>query len=105
MIISKPWLATKLDVWFPRYHDQWEGERVALLHKDKVDHATLNIIVEFTKAKHLKGQRFAISRAYAQTHAVGTNGSAPMYIIPMSHFEDWVSGSEVIEEVKSLGWL
>ena len=95
-----------MQVWTPRYHDKSDGggEYVALLHKNKVDFATPYIIIEFTKAKHLQGQRFAISKQYAQQHEIGTNGKAPMYLIPMSHFEDWISGSEVVDEIKNLDW-
>lgn len=107
MIINKPHLVTKLQVWAPRYNDKYKneyGEYVALLHKNKVDFATECIIVEFPKSKHLEGQRFAINKIKAQSHKVGTNGAAPMYEIPMSHFESWQSGKEVTEEIESLGW-
>ena len=95
MIIKQPHLCTKLQVWTPKYDNksltQDYGEPVALLHKGKVDHASAVILVEFPKAKHLQGQRFAIKKQDAQRHAIGTNGAAPMYEIPMSHFESWVS--------------
>lgn len=97
MIINKPHLVTHMDVWTPRYKDKYRdyGEYVALLHKKKVDFATGVIIVTFTKAKHLQGQRFCIKRSDAMQHEVGTNGSADMYIIPMSHFEQWETAQEI----------
>ena len=107
MIISRPHLCTVLPVWFPKYSTQYNdtyGEPVALLHKHKVDFATPVIIVEFTKAKHLQGQRFAITQKYAKEHKVGTNGSAPMYEIPMSHLENWDSADEVLNIIKEIGW-
>jgi hypothetical protein len=101
LIIAKPHLMTHLSVWTPKYNSksltQDYGEQVALLHKRKVDFASPVIIVEFPKAKHLQGQRFAIRKESAQKHAVGTNGAAPMYEIPLSHFESWESAQEVID--------
>lgn len=108
MIISKPHLCTKLEVWRPKYNNKSltkdYGELVALVHKKKVDFASPVIIVTFPKAKHLEGQRFAITKQNAQKHAVGTNGSAPMYEIPMSHFEPWETVDEVKNTIKKLGW-
>lgn len=101
MIIKDVHLTTKLEVWNPKFSEQYKdeySEPVVLLHKRKVDYASPKIIVEFTRSTALKGQRFAISRSYAQSHKIGTNGKAPMYEIPMSHFETWVSGSEVVEK-------
>ena len=103
VIINKPHLVTRLDIWQPKYSAEAEyGEPVALLHKQKVDFATPKIIVSFVRAKHLAGQRFAITKLDAQRHEVGTNGKSKMYIIPMSHFESWSSGSEILEVVDKL---
>ena len=104
MIINKPYMVTRLQVWNPRYHDKYEDsqETVALLHKNKVDRATGVIIIEFTKAKHLQGQRFAILKQRAQQCAVGTNGTAPMYVVPMSWFEGWETGEEVRQIAEGL---
>lgn len=104
MIIHKPHLCTKMEVWTPRYKDKHRdyGEYVALLHKNKVDFASPVILIEFTKAKHLAGQRFCITREQAQKHEVGTNGVAPMYIVPMSHFEQWETAQEVRDLAFSL---
>lgn len=101
MILDKLHLLTHLDVWQPKFNDksltQDYGEHVALLHKRKVDFATPTIIVTFSKSPHLKGQRFAIKKAYAQQHAIGTNRKAPMYEVPMSHFEDYITNQEIRE--------
>lgn len=104
MIINKPHLCTKIQVWTPRYKDKYRdyGEYVALVHKNKVDFASPVIIIEFTKAKHLMGQRFSIRKQDAQRHEIGTNGVAPMYIIPMSSFEPYETAAEVRDIAESL---
>jgi hypothetical protein len=98
MIIHKPHLCTKLVVWAPKYNNgsltQDYGEQVALLHRRKVDFASPVVLIEF-KAKHLQGQRFCIRKQDAQRHAIGTNGKAQMYEIPMSHFDSWSTAQEV----------
>lgn len=95
-MIVKPYTCTKIEVWYPKYSTKYsDGEYVALLHTRKVQYATPVIVVEFTKAKHLKGQRFAIKKVDAMKHEIGDNGSAPMYIIPLSHFEPWETPAEV----------
>ena len=104
--IKEPHLCTKMDIWQPKHNDksltQDYGERVALMHKTKVDFASPIIIVTFSKAKWLEGQRFAIRKQDVQRHAVGTNRKAPMYEVPMSHFEPWMSTAEVKEEALNL---
>lgn len=98
MIINKPHLLTKLEIWMPRYSDMYtDGERVALLACYKVDNASPIILVEFTKAKHLKGQRFCIERKKAQSFRVDNNGKIACYAVPMSAFEGWDTAQEVIE--------
>jgi hypothetical protein len=106
MIFNRPDLLTRLEVWWPRYNDQYTatGEKVALLHKEKVDKGTPWLIVEFTKAKHLYGQRFCIKRSEAQKCPVGSNGTAPMYIVPMSKLEGWDKVSEIKAVIQSFGW-
>lgn len=108
ILINKPHLCTKLEVWQPKYSAQYTDkyeEAVALLHKHKVDFGSPVIIVEFTKSKGLAGQRFAIRKQDAQQHEVGTNGKAPMYEIPMSHFQAWVKPEEINNIViNELGW-
>lgn len=95
MTIAKPYHMTHMLVWNPKYSAEKDyGEYVALLHKRKVDFASPVIIVEF-RAKHLQGQRFCIRKQDAMRHEQGSNGTAPMYIIPMSHFESWETPAEV----------
>ena len=106
MIINKPHLCTVTEVWQPKYNSQSltqeYDEPVALLHKRKVDFGSPILIIKFTKAKHLIGQRFAIRKQDAQRHAVGSNGRAPMYEVPLSSFEAWESGSEVANKAKEM---
>ena len=96
MIINQPGLTTKLEIWAPKYHTETGGYEV-WLHKRKVDFGTPQIIIEFTKAKHLAGQRFAIMKKQAMSYPVGTNGKAPMYRVPIDDLESWESAKEVAE--------
>lgn len=97
MIIHKPHLITRLDIWAPRYSDAYTetDERVALLARYKVDAASPVIIVNFTKAKHLQGQRYCIRKDKAQAYPVDSNGKIPCYAVPMSAFEPWQTAAEV----------
>lgn len=98
---------TKLEIWWPKYSAKYDleyGEKVALLHRQKVYNGSPVIIVEFTKAKDLAGQRFAIMRKDCLEHEIGTNGAEPnnMYIVPMSHLEPWETVAEIKELVNNL---
>ena len=96
MIFNKPYLLTKLDVWAPRYSDAYTGDdRVALLACYKVDAGSPWILVDFTKAKHLLGQRYCIERSVAQSCKVDSNGKIPCYAVPMSKLEHWDTAEEV----------
>ena len=94
MIIKDPHLTTRLEIWAPKYHTKNGGYEV-WLHKRKVDYATPQIIIKFTKAKHLEGLRFAILKQDAQSYPVGTNGEAEMYQVPLDKLEVWETGDEV----------
>lgn len=98
MIFKNPERLTHLDIWTPRYSDAYgeEGERVALLAQYKVAHASPWIIVTFTRAKHLAGQRFCIKRVDVEKCKVDSNGSIPCYAVPMSAFEHWDTAAEVV---------
>lgn len=99
MTISKPHQCTTLGVWFPRYSDQYTAtqEKVALLARYKVDQGSPILLVDFTKAKHLAGQRYAIYKAKAQTFPVDSNGKIDCYAVPMSALEDWQTEAEVLD--------
>lgn len=94
-------MLTKMEIWAPKYHSE-HGDYEVWLHKNKVDHATEIILVEFTKAKHLMGQRFAIKRSVAQRYPVGTNGKAPMYRVTFSALSNWETESEIANHAKAL---
>lgn len=102
MIIARPHLLTKLDIWSPRYSDVYLGgtERVALLACYKVDNASPIFIVNFTKAKHLIGGRFCIERKKAQSYPIDSNGKIPCYAVPMSALE----GYDTVQEVKDIAF-
>lgn len=104
MIINKPHLCTKLDIWAPRYSDAYTAtdERVALLAQYKVAQSSPVIIVDFTKAKHLKGQRFCITREAVQRYPLDSNGKIPCYAVPMSAFEGWETSAEVTAIAEAL---
>ncbi len=101
MIIKKPWLCSQLDIWSPKYHtdsSEWE----AWLSKAKVYHASPIILVRFTKAKHLIGQRFAITRTEAQKCREVNNGRIACLAIPMSKLEHWESAEEIVDNANKL---
>lgn len=107
MIFNNPQLLTKLEIWTPRYHDKkdGEGEWIALLAQYKVDQASPWIRVEFTKAKHLMGQRFCIKRSTVQECKLDSNSKIPCYAVPMSLFENWDSTEDVKNVINNeLGW-
>lgn len=104
IIIRRPSLCTKLDIWQPRYSSAYNenAERVALLAQYKVQYASPIILVEFTKAKHLAGQRFCIKKEDVMRCAVDSNGKIPCYAVPMSKFSSWETTQEVIDIASNL---
>lgn len=97
MIIHKPHLLTRLQIWSPRYHDG-----VVLISQFKTHHASPVILVEFTKAKSLKGQRFCIKRETVEHCPVETNGKIECYAVPMDLLEGWETAQEVRDLANSL---
>lgn len=103
MIVKDPHLQTKLEIWSPKYSKMHsDGQWVVLLAKYKVHHTSPTILVEFTKAKHLLGQRFAIKRATVERQPLTSNGRISCYEVPFDLFEEWQSASEVADEAKSI---
>lgn len=96
MIVTEAYRHTKLDIWYPKYSAQYTDtqDRVVLLSKYKVDHGTPIILINFTKAKHLMGQRYCISRGKAQKYPVESNGKIECYSVPMSALDTWEKASE-----------
>lgn len=103
MTINQPHLCTKLEIWMPRYSDAYTdtNERVALLAQYKVAQSSPVIIVNFTKAKHLAGQRFCIRKSDVQRCPVDSNGKIACYAVPMSKFEPWQTSQEVADLAKA----
>lgn len=97
MTIHQPHLCTRVHIFAPRYSDKHGelAEPVVLIAKYKVHHASPVIIIEFTKAKHLIGGRFAIRRAVAEKCALDSNGRIVCYAVPMGLLEPWESAQEV----------
>lgn len=90
---------TKIQIWSPRYSDKHGAlaEPVVLIAKYKVHHGTGTLLVEFTKAKHLIGQRFAITRDNAQRYPESTNGKISCYAVPMSALDVWETSREALK--------
>lgn len=72
--------SAKIDIWTPRYHD-----RKVLIAKYKVQ---TNNLIEFTKAKHLKGMKFEMSGADIAKHPIESNGKLECYAVPLDEVLD-----------------
>lgn len=96
-ILLHPDECTKIEVWYPKY-----SLDSALLAKYKVDNATPIIIIDFTKAKHLKGLRFAVRKKVAQECEVDDNGKIAVYRVPMGKLETWESHSEIWKTINEV---
>jgi hypothetical protein len=71
---------------------------MVLISKYKVYHAVGGIIIiEFTKAKSLEGQRFAIRVSDAMKYPTETNGKIDCFVIPLTDLENWESRREFEE--------
>ena len=84
---------TVLEIWQPKY-DTESKEREAWLSCSKVKFSTPLIVIEFTKAKHLAGQRFCIERDNVLKYPVSTNGKIDVYRVPMSALNNYSVDSE-----------
>lgn len=94
MIINKPYLCTKVEIWNPKYNtdsDDWE----VWLSVRKMNYASSVVIIEFTKAKHLMGQRFCVRRQDVEHCEQGTNGKIPIFKVPFSKLESYETTSEI----------
>lgn len=100
-IIRRPSLCTKVEIWHPKYNTD-HGEYEVWISKRKVSYATPIIIVEFTKAKHLLGQRFCVRRDVVERCLVGTNGKIPVYRVPMDRLVAWDTVDEIQRQVDTL---
>lgn len=99
MIFKTPSILTRMDIWSPRYKDKHGdlAEPIVLLSQYKVEAASPWVIVNFTKAKHLMGQRYCINRSDAQGCPLDSNTKIPCYAVPLSKLEHW----DTVEEVKA----
>lgn len=94
MIIQKPHLCTKIPIWYPKYNTD-HGDYEVWISVAKVNYASPVIIIEFTKAKHLQGQRFCVKRQDVERSPRGTNGKIPVYCVPWNRLEYWETPAEV----------
>lgn len=101
MLISKPHLCTKLEIWQPKYHTE-SGEWEVWPLRRKIAYASPVIIIQFTKAKHLEGQRFCIRRQDVERCPVGTNGRAQVYRVPFNKLEPYETPADVINTANQL---
>lgn len=106
MIFKKPEILTKLEIWSPRYKDKHGdlAEPVVLLAQYKVNAGSPWLLIEFTKAKHLLGQRYCINRSAAQRCKLDSNTKIPCYAVPFSKLRSWDSVEEVNKIIDSFGW-
>lgn len=104
MIIKNPHHCTRIEIWAPKYSgaEGEYGEWVVLLSKNKVHHASPVILIEFTKAPHLKAQRFAIHRNTVERCPLGNNGKIQCYLVRFSQLESWESEAEVAQIASNL---
>lgn len=105
MIFKRPDMLTHLEIWQPKYSTKHkDGEWRVLLACYKVDNASPWIIVDFSKAQHLKGQRYCIKRTAAQSYPRETNGKIQVYSVPFNKLEGWTTVKEEHEIINSFGW-
>lgn len=110
MIFNHPERLTKLDIWAVRYKETHTGgEWEVLINDYHVTHASPWVLIEFTKAKHLKGQRFCIKRTDIQNcpteiHKAKSGKQIRRYVVPFSKLEGWDTVEEVKETINSFGW-
>lgn len=101
MIINKPHLCTKIEIWQPKYHSE-TGDWEVWIGKRKVGYASPVIIIQFTKAKHLMGQRFCIRRQDVEKCKEVSNGRIPCYAVPFDMLEGYDTAQEINDLVNNL---
>lgn len=101
MLINKLHLATKIPIWYPKY-DTPSGDYEVWISKFKMRYASPVVIVQFTKAKHLIGQRFAIRRYDIEKCPTGTNGKIQVYKVPFSMLEPYETAADIALEASQL---
>lgn len=94
--LSNIHLLTRLPIWYPKYNTE-DGEWEVWISAKKVRYSSSVIIIEFTKAKHLLGQRFCVRRQDVERSPIGTNGRIPIYKVPFDKLQGWQTSAEVRE--------
>lgn len=101
MIIQKPSHCTHIPIWQPKY-DTESGDWEVWILQRKVAYSSPVMIIEFTKAKHLMGQRFCIRRQDVEKCPIGSNGCAPVYKVPFNKLESYDTSQEVVDLANNL---
>lgn len=101
LIISKPHLCTHIPIFYPKYNTDGEDWEVWISVK-KVTYASPVILVIFTRAKHLAGQRFAVRKDVVMKCEKGTNGKIPVYMVEFSKLEAYETAQEVRDLAEGL---
>lgn len=114
MILKDPSKLTTLDIWAVRYKEQSKGtgEWEVLINDYHVDnaHASPVVIVTFSKAKHLQGQRYCIKRSDitsspTEMHKSKQGRPIRRYVVPFSKLEGYDTAQEVKDIINNeLGW-
>ncbi len=111
MIINKPEHCTHISIRFPKLPSQRYNpnltEPVFHIPELKVRQATDIIIVEVTAYRLMVGERFAIHKKdlvkYPTKLSYSINRNAiTIYEVPVSVFEPYIGGKEVLEEVEEI---
>lgn len=93
MILNKIHLLTKLEIWYPKYGDT-DGWEVWISQSPPLQRDNP---IEFTKAKHLKGQRFYVRRDDVVRSPLGSNGQIAVYRVPFAMLESWETQQEAYD--------
>lgn len=104
MIVTKRTLTTTIDLWYPRYNDKYTatGERCFLPACYKVRGGANVIIIEFSKAKHMLGLRFAMKRSDIMKYPEVSNGSISCYAVPESKWEPVETPEDIYKIIEEL---
>ena len=105
MIITKRTPTTVIDLWFPRYSSKYTEAKdyVFLPATYKVRQGERVIIIEFSKAKHMKGLKFCMLRDDIMKYPIQSNGRIPCYSVPQGKWKP-VETPEDIKRILTNLW-
>lgn len=104
MLVTKRTPYTLIDLWYPRYKNKWkpDGEKEYLPAVYRVVGGKEIIVIEFSKAKHLAGLRFAMKREDIMKYPQQSNGRIMCYAVPESKWEPVETANDIIKIVEEL---